>query len=261
MGKGKDQVSKGKRMDDDFGFNKEGVTQLLLQYHTMLELKQWDWNAVDLLADFEKALTSTELSGDSRVLLGLTFGFGFFDARKMILTNLTGKKNSQIDELIDDGLEVIEAVLNGYNTTYHNINPSNATSLEQWMNEVHSGETTIFDVPNAVKQDMLQLLSENDDSLAAETIRQQVEGPDQTEMDDIMGNFPYDPERYPFYDTSEMIENPSRKSEFRTALLDGYDYFRHLDSKLGIVEGDFNYISKAMKATGKKKAKGETIDD
>lgn len=261
MGAGTDRVSKAKRMEDEFSISKEGVAQIFIQYHTLVELKTWDWNCVDLMLDFDKAITSKHMSGDSRVILGLMFAFGIFDARRTILVKLSGKKNSQMDDAIDEGLEVVEAVLNGYQTEHHNIKPSQATTLKQWMDELYEGSTGIFDVPTAVKQEMLKLLSENDDLLAEETLKQQEEGVPQEITDDIMGDFPYDPERYPFYDTSEMIENPNRKAEFRTALLDGYDYFRYIDTKMGIVEGDFSYISKGMKSNGKKKNKGETIDD
>lgn len=263
MGHGKDTVSGIKKLEDNYGSTPEGVQALFEQYRQLQHLEIHDWNAVDIRITFEQALTATAMEEDDRLAAALIYGL---ELSAIQASQLMSVKVSAIKEHTENAREAVEAVLNGYPTKHHATSSSKATTLSGWIQEVREGKTMMFDIPKAVWDSLLTYLvnGKKEDKLAKETLRQQAEGrplEGENGLNDIMGNFPYDPERYPFYDTSEMIENPNRRGDFKTAKESGYDYFRDSDLRNGVTSDDFTHLSNGLKMVGYKKVKGDGSDN
>ncbi|MDO7487024.1 hypothetical protein Q5O89_16775 [Peribacillus frigoritolerans] len=259
MGAGKDLVSKGKVMDDNYGINELGVTAMLDQYFSLKEMEIHSWDAVDIRIDFERAVSATILTGEDRLAVALVYGM---QLNHREAGKLMGIKPTAIKEHIENVLETVEAVLNGYRTTFHKQQPSQATNLEEWIEGVREGSTMPYDIPSKVTTALLTYLEGNRDKLAKETLRQRVEGNEDIKDNfNIMGKDEYDVENYPFHQTSAMIEDPSRKRDYNGGKSDGPDYFHDQDRQNGVAYDDFAGVSKALKPMGKKAVKGGSSDD
>jgi hypothetical protein len=259
MGHGADKVSKEKAMDDNYGINQAGVNAVFEEYFGLKESELHDWNSVNVRIDFEKALTSTLLTSDERLAVALVFGMGLNHREAGKLMKL---KPTEIKGHIDIVIETMEAVLNGYRTTYHETTASKAVNLTEWIAGVRNGLTFPFDIPRAVNTSLLLHLKDNRDKLAAETLRQRAKGnQDIRDRWNIDGNAPYDVINYPFHKTSDKIENPMRDRDYKDGLTDGYDHFADQDKYNKIMLDDFITHSKALKPMGKKAIKGKSSDD
>ncbi|PJN92062.1 hypothetical protein, partial [Bacillus sp. mrc49] len=136
---------------------------------------------------------------------------------------------------------------------------SRAANIKEWLREVESGEINIFDMPAAVTSDYLSLLSYNfNDLLAASTLKQRVLGPPAEEIDDIMGRFPYRPDRYPYHGTSLAIEQPTGKPY--NPIKDGYDYFYKQDINNGVDHYSLANYPETLTKTGTRSGTVKTSD-
>jgi hypothetical protein len=251
MGKGKDMVSGTKRMNDSFGYDPYGVRTMFESYYELKEMGLSNWQAVDIILDFEKALSATIMTAESRVMVGLVYGFGL---TIMQASKLAGIKMSEAKEALDEALEVVEACLNGYDTTFfHKTTDSTAINLDEWLAGVRSGQTLALDIPPAVMDNMFNYLISIGDKKILAIINPKPQ--EEEEEEEPFGG-------YPFHPTSASIEDPNRKGSFNR--YKDKDYFVIQDKRNNVVSLDSIKDPDALislKTTGKRKSKGDGEDE
>lgn len=220
MGSGADKVSKAKSLDDRYNYDSVGVESMFNDYYKIqcMGFYSSDAHAIDLKMDFEKALCASVLEPLERCVIAFVYGLQltFIEASKILK-----EKISVLKTVCNDAMDKVEAVLNGYVTTYHTTTPSKATNIDEWLQELRLGYIMPFDITDAVNTSILQFYAGKGDRLSKDTISQKVEvSPDICEN----GNKKYDPEEYTYYKTAESIENPFRT---RAHKVSDYDYFRN----------------------------------
>jgi hypothetical protein len=250
MGKGKDMVSGTKRMNDSFGYDPYGVRTMFESYYELKEMGLSNWQAVDIILDFEKALSATIMTAESRVMVGLVYGFGLTIIQASKLASI---KMIEGKEALDEALEVVEACLNGYDTTFfHKTTESTATNLDEWLAGVRSGQTLALDIPPAVMDNMFNYLISIGDKKALAIINPKPS--DNEEEEEPFGG-------YPFYNTSSAIEDPNRKGEYNP--FRDKDHFRNQDKGRVIYYDGLNEPDAilSLKSTGTRKMKGKDSED
>lgn len=253
MSVGADTYSKTKRLNDEFSIDVLGVRAMFEGYFELSEMALSSWSSVDIKIDFEQALTATIMTPESRLMVGLVYGFNL---TLLQASKLAGIKLSEAKEALDYAHEVIEAVLNGYDTTFFNKTvPSTANNLDEWIQDVRAGRCLPFDIPEVVMSNMFHYLVDKKDKLVL-AIKSAKTNNDPDEDIDVNDN----PDNgYPFYQTSEKIENPNRRGNFNA--FSDYDYFREQDRKRVVYSDDIDSYSKGIRVTGKKKTKGDGDND
>lgn len=235
---------------DTYKYHEGSVATLLMDYETLKTMGtySYDVSAPDICLDLERSLTSTLITPDSREAAALIYGLqlSFVQASK-----ITGRKASVLKENLQDLCEVVEATLNGFHTMYKTTTPSKAKTVSEWLKEVHAGDTFLYDIPTGVHESLLTFLADNRDKLAQSTLEQKEN--EQPEVEPVA----YEPDDYPFHETSEKIESPNRKAASKN---NRYDYFREKDLDHNVAAVDFSRIAKGMHPTGRKANRCKTSD-
>jgi hypothetical protein len=206
-------------------------------------------------------MTAYILEPEMRVALALRYGLQLDKFPQM--KRISGLDVKDIKASLEEAVETVEAVVNGFKTAFKKTKPSQATTVEQWLAEVAEGITHIFDVPDDVITNLLELSTK--DKQAQETLRQRIEGAPllgENGLFDIMGYFDYDYTRYPFFVTSPEKESPNRRQNEYVRQRDGYDYFAKKDEGEVFYDADdFAHIAKGAKITGKRTVSNGPKDD
>lgn len=247
--------------------NKEAILIYLKDYTELKETEAHDWSAVDFRLDLKKALTATVLTPDQRVAVALIYGLGltFVQARKYI-----DMKVSELKETLDDALEAIEAVINGYKTDYHAMPPTQTDNLLDWLAGVSEGAVMPLDVPDKVVGSLLDSLAARD-PLAKEALKYHQMDTEELaayvlgikDSFNIFGKDPYDVENYPSHDTSHAVEDPNRSNstDFVNSKIHGYDFFRDQDRHHDVGEFIDEEYSRSLRSVGKKATKSKSSDN
>jgi hypothetical protein len=261
MGKGMDVVSKSKTAEDKYLISELNIKNLFQDYLRLKEESQFsfDKEIVNICLDFEQALTSYQFDDVMRTTIALTQVLGLSQAQAAKLSGLSMK---EIREGYINALQTILRIMNGeLQAPTKRTSPSQAKTVDEWLEEVIEGTTFIFDTPDDVLTDLLHKMRNHE---SKETLRQRKEGQPlegENGIFDIMGYFEYDPERYPFFETSALVENPMRKGEFVTSKASGTDKFRDSYRHNGVSSSDMNTLAKGLQIVGKKKTKGDGEND
>jgi hypothetical protein len=251
MAKGAENFGKEKRMNDSFGYDVYGVRTICEGYYELKETEARNWTAVDIRLDFEQALSASILSPESRLMVGLHYGFGL---SIMQISKLTKIKMIDCKLALDEAHEQIEAVMNGYETTFFlKFEASTATNIDEWLAGVRGGKTMPYDIPADVMDNMWNYLVSIEDRQVMAILNPKPQENDDTEEDEVGG--------YPFYPTSDKVENPMRNRDFNH--YKDYDYFMEKDRKkityyMALTEPDV--VTSGLKVTGRKRVRENSED-
>ena len=174
--------------------------------------------AAELIIDLDLAIRSSLFTSEEKVVFGLAYGLS---KSKNEVRRLTGWTFKEIDVLMDTAHEKLEALLNGYmyskDAPYHSTSSLGQVSLDTWIDMVAGHEANPFDPPKHLMK-----------VGKADGVYQEKVG----KLEDD----------YPYYDTSEAIENPNRKYNYRPGV--DHDAFRRQDEYYGLGELFDEYDSK-----------------
>ena len=230
MSKRKDTYTKSKNIESKFGFSsgifdKAGVIAFFKEYRNIKEmcLYSYDSTALDLIICFEKALMSTILSSQERMVIALVYGL---ELTYLQTKRIMGIRITDVQLLIDNAFEAIEGYLNGFKSTIKQVYPSKARTVNEYLQEVKDAIISPFDVNEDVYKSLLYMTKKSDDK-SHETLKQMIKNSENKKIKDgfnIYGHDQYDVVNYPFFATSS---NPK-----------GYDFFRNQDKHFGVQATD-----------------------
>lgn len=247
MSVGKDMISPNKRMNDKYSYDGYGVRSICESYYELREMEDRNWQAVDIRIDFEQALSATILSPESRLMVGLRYGFGL---SIMQISKLTKIKMLDCKVALDESYEVIEAVMNGYETTFfYKFEDSTAKNIDEWIQGVLAGKIMPYDIPDNVMDNMWHYLVSVKDRQVMSILNPKPQENVEEDEDGFGG--------YPFHQTSDKVEDPNRSRNFNPYR--EYDYFFDKDRNR-IVYYDALAEPEALlsnlKTTGRRKSGG-----
>ena len=174
--------------------------------------------AAELIMDLDLAIRSSLFTSEEKVVFGLVYGLS---KSKNEVRRLTGWTFKEIDVLMDEAHEKLEALLNGYryskDAPYYSTPSLGQVDLDTWIDMVAGHEANPFDPPKHLMK-----------VGKADGVYQEKEG----KLEDD----------YPYYDTSPAIENPNRKYNYRPGV--DHDAFRRQDEYYGLGELFDEYDSK-----------------
>lgn len=202
MGSGSDVHSKVDTIENSYLRDSHGVERLLRSYYTMHEKSryQFDQSASTLIIDLEASLDKDFFTPLERQSLALVY-FAQLDLRQA--AKMIGVKTYEIIDAIAEGIEKIGAILMGYQAgNLPRYEPKQHT-LTSWLESIGEGSSAIYHIPNDVYTGLLQVLADDGDKSAAETLRQHIEGPPEREIK------PYNARDYPIY-TDQQFKNMDR---------------------------------------------------
>lgn len=202
MGSGTDFHAKVDSIENSYLRDSHGIERLLRSYYTMHEKSryQFDQSASTLIIDLEMALDKDLLTPHERQALSLVY-FAQLEIRQA--GKLIGLKTSEIIGAIAEAIEKVGALLMGYRASNLPRYLAKPHSFDTWIKSVGDGEAPIYRIPKDANTGLLQILAENGDELAVETLRQRVEGPPPVDIK------PYSVNDYPFY-TDHQFKNMDR---------------------------------------------------
>lgn len=228
MAKRKDNFTKRQNIETKFGycngiFDKAGVMAFFKEYRKIKEmcLYSYDSNALDLLVCFEEALMSNALNPQERIVIALIYGLEltYLQAKRIL-----GIRISDVQLLVDNAFESVQAVLNGFKAKIHAIYPSKAMDINGYIEEVKNGIISPFDVNENVYQSLLEMTKKSDDK-SFETMKQKVKKSKEIkDQFNVYGHEQYDVVNYPFFATSFNVFQ--------------YDHFRSKDKHFGVQATD-----------------------
>lgn len=232
-----DTYTKKKKIDDEFTYNEAGILQMLERYYSLSN----SMTSIDIKIDLDRALSSDLLSGSQRITLAFIYAF---ELNMLQTSKLLSCSILQVKKNIDDSIELLEAIINGYKTKYIKTKTSVAKNLDSWKSEVMSGSINIYDIPANVNSDLLKLLEiEQNDILAAVKVNPK------TDYKKAIG--PANILDYPYHETSKAIEQPSGRAY--NPISDGYDYFYKQDTNNNVKHFTTFDFPAELKKTGTRK--------
>lgn len=110
-------------------YNRSIIEILLDSYYTLTN------QSYHLKLDLERALQSTQIDGQMRLLIFLKFGLNF---NVMQILETMHLDYNQYEGLLYELYETIEAILNGYHTTREPFSETTATTFEGYIFEVQT---------------------------------------------------------------------------------------------------------------------------
>lgn len=223
MGAGAELTGKNKTMQDKLGINEEGLvsaetmTIILDSYYALKEESYQSWNAAETLIEFDLALTSTAFTEIQRKVIASHYSLGLNNMQTSKLLKISVR---DVKSNLEEAIEVLEAVHNGWESNTVQFTKSKATNLDEYLYEVGAGLTNPFDATTAVMNNLLIYLTTTyEDAAAVETMHQREHGIPQHCMDEL---FPteYDPEMYPFHRSNDTGKKTSTNDYFYKQQLD-----------------------------------------
>lgn len=165
--------------------------------------------------DFERAINSVALTGKQRLIIGCLFGLRLNIEQVVTLFNLGFM---ELQQELEEAIEIIEAIMNGYKHPMLEIRKSEARTVWQYFSELVDGKINIFDINLAVQRDLLRLLAEKfGDMVAFDGLLQLVNGVEKEEDSRTLE------EQYPFHKEASGKRNA------------GNDYFYNQDKQNNVV--------------------------
>ncbi|MCU5020524.1 hypothetical protein OCD65_27995 [Bacillus paranthracis] len=233
-------------------YTKEKIDSILKEYHYFLEVDLKDGQLVQVKADIDRALESNVLEAEHRKVLACEYAL---ELNIMQGAKMSGLKVKEYREALDEALESLEAVLNGYKSEKLPTRVSQATDYTEYIQEVAEGVVSIFDMNASVINSLLHFLAKRGDALSKYKLGHAVTEDRETPRA-FVDLEEEDSDPYPFYKTSSAIEDPMRKADYVDWRVSGEDYFRKQDKNRGVVSyGDLTIIDYQDKVDGNRKIK------
>ncbi|MGH0741950.1 hypothetical protein [Bacillus paranthracis] len=236
--------------EDETLYTKESIVKILEAYFFFQEAELTDSKLMQAKADIDRALECDQLDSDMRVALACTHAL---ELTMMQACQLSGIKVKDFREALQDGYEVIEAVMNGYKAKKLRTSSSKATDYEDYLKEIQDGSISMFDITDEVTDSLVHFLARKGDALSKhklghDTTKPRHEARAYVEFEEDEG------EEYPFHVTCNAIEDPMRKYDYVDWKASGFDYFRDQDrNRKMILSSDLRIHEYSPKKDGNSK--------
>lgn len=223
-----------------------------LKTYNLFEETDPNCNLLDLKADLDRALESNALDSTMRKALACEYAL---EVSLLQGAKLVGVSLREYREALDDALETLEAVLNGYKSKRLRVGKPKALNYTEYLDEVGAGTISIYSITIQVRHSLLHFLSKKGDTLSrialGHTVTEDKDIAKQwLDLDDDEG------EEYPFYVTSSAIEDPNRTHDYVDWKVSGDDGFRQQDRNRGVVfYGDLSIVDNQPTKDGNRKKK------
>lgn len=211
----------------DFDLYNSSIVEILLDsYHTLSD------DSYHLKLDLERALQSTQIDGQMRLLIFLRFGLNFNVMQTMHTMNIDYE---QYNDLLDELYETLEAILNGYHTQREPFVEPVSTTFDGYILEVQTKHVNPFKWKRL--DGLIEQLATFHDDLALSALSLKMNGMSSYEENN-KGKYLFEvPE-------DDVMKN---KIQIRNATLD--EFYRQ-DLKNGVFYGDDSLLIAELENKG-----------
>lgn len=172
----RDLEKKAREYDELYQYNREGITKLLQDIHSVKESRIYhgDIDATAILADLFTALDSDCLTARMRQVVALYYFAGLIEKEMTLLLGINQKSINEIKQKAVD--RVAEHMYRGGKFKAGNpyVPFADDRVLYRWLNAVADGQLPVYTVTQTVFNDINRILAPKDKK-AAEVLRQQRE--------------------------------------------------------------------------------------